>query len=55
MLGKLFSSIKKVQFQKYLLFAHLFQKMKTPMELQLSKWIPTHDSHDSIPYTLSHF
>jgi len=47
MLEKLLSNIKKVQIEKDLLFAHLFQKMKTPMELQLTKWIPTLECHDS--------
>jgi hypothetical protein len=41
MFENLFSSIKKVKLEKGLLFAHLFQKMKTPMEFQLSKRIPT--------------
>jgi hypothetical protein len=58
MLEKLFNSIKRAHFKKDLLFALLFQKMKTSMEFQLSKWILTwecHDSLDSIPYTPSHF
>jgi hypothetical protein len=42
MLEFFFNSIKRVQFEKDLLFALLFKNMKTPMELlQLSKWVPT--------------